>query len=132
MARKEVPTENPGRGGGGQVAAAGGPRRCCAPCVLARPCSRSLSRPQLPERLARWADGALHRRGGGMGAASAAGLLKLTLKYLSSVSHLPPSQGGPSGNREELVHILRGGRGPQVFTRSSAELWVAGWPGTCA
>lgn len=31
-------------------------------------------------------------------------------KYLSSVSHPPPSRGGLSGNKQELAQILRGGR----------------------
>lgn len=43
------------------------------------PAVGAFSGPQLPERLDRWADGALHRWGW-KGAASAGGLLKLTLK----------------------------------------------------
>lgn len=56
-------------------------------------------------------------------------------KYLSCVSHPLPSQGGLSGNREELARVLRGSRGPPVFTNpggNSPELQVVQRPGTCA
>ena len=53
--RNEVPTERAlGEEEAGRRAAAWVPGGFCAPCGLARPCSRSLSRPQLPERLGRW------------------------------------------------------------------------------